>query len=297
MSSSPDFYIIDQRTKGQVPVSIGTSLALEGFVGILEDKGVAQQGPVPFTVNDELWINVRTLFRNLEGAIDKGVVASILPGDFATAIIEEMTIIREWLKTATGNKFNQSNVFFYYCTYKSLGKFYPYAIIKEPATEKQKFYVAMENASLKNVHDILSVGLAPNQQSSVLKGFDVTIHGNGKTAAVLSHYPIDLLNFVDVKSLTLLESHTGACKTRPHWYTKLKNGGQLPRIPFDRMTIQLFGDSSGVFTPQAKDQRDRIMEIADTYKWTALTTKDRILQSIHLSKEPILEGNVKKLYA
>lgn len=58
---------IDARTKGQFPISIATSLALEGLFGILEDN---KDPNPPWPDYTDLIINVRTLFRNLLGSIE-----------------------------------------------------------------------------------------------------------------------------------------------------------------------------------------------------------------------------------
>ena len=113
---------------------------------------------------------------------------------------------------------------------------------------------------------------------------------------LLSNYPIDLINFKSALQLALVESHTGVIKKRQHWHTKLLNGRDLPHIPFDRMTIQMFGDTGNLFAPYPKAHREKLLALATQYQWTSLTTKARILQCAELARDHSFEAVVRAMY-
>lgn len=287
--------IIDERDKGQFPISIGTSLAIEGALGIQPadspDAGKANAvklSDIPYTKYDEIWFNVRTLFRNAMGAIKKEDEIRMSPDNYATLIEEEIRIIRAALQQNTGTKLMPV---FYVCDYNSLNKRYRHATFKEVKTDRQKHYASMENLTL----GILFKKMEENQL--FIYHFDTDVKGHGRAAMFVTHYPIDLLSADNFKEIALVESHTGVVKTKELWYTKLKDGKNLTRIPFDKMTIQMFGDSGGLIAPQPLEFRNKLLEIAEHYKWTPVTTEERIRLTVKLSRAPTLEGAIMKMYS
>jgi len=81
------------------------------------------------------------------------------------------------------------------------------------------------------------------------------------------------------------------------WYTKLTNGKELSHIPFDRMTLQFFGDNGNLFTGFPIKFRRIMLDIAQKNRWHAMTTKDYIIQSVKKAYEPELERLVINLYS
>jgi hypothetical protein len=116
------------------------------------------------------------------------------------------------------------------------------------------------------------------------------------TTLLMSHYPVDLLQRYRFMSLAHLESHTGAVKTPLMWNTKLVNGKETPYLPFDKMTLQMFGDGIA-FTPMPAKIRKRVLELAVEYKWTPATTKDLVIHSAEAGKDPALVMLLKDLYS
>ena len=290
--------IIDQREKGQFLVSMGTSLALESLFGVLtpsemqtEMKDADSQlefGVPHWKEYDEVWMNFRTLFRNMVASVKNESSSLLTADDYANALLEEFSIIQQ-----TVGKFSSGRVTprFYVCNYSAIESFYKHANMKVPHTPKQLFYVALE----RNTIEIVLQRLEKN--NDILHVFDMTLPLNGQRTLLLSHYPIDLLNAKNFKSLALLESNTGAIKTKALWYTKLKDGKNLVRIPFNKMTIQLFGDSGGMFAPYPRMDRDKLIGLSVKYEWNSTTTKDRILQGVALMRDPIFEELIRRLYA
>src|SRR5690606_22392271 len=118
----------------------------------------------------------------------------------------------------------------------------------------------------------------------------------GSDGLILTHFPVDLLNRYRFKTLKLLESHTGAIKPFNVWNTKLKDGQGLDVIPFDRMTLQMFGDNAH-FSPMHKKVRMTIYNLVVKNKWTYATTKDYVFYCIQQNRDPALEDLVRELYS
>ena len=92
-----DAVLLERRETGKIPVSIPTSLALEGLFGILDvpEGAPKSSDPIPATEIDEVWVNLRTLFRNLQGSLEAQSATQINGYSYGLAIIEEMTIIQQ----------------------------------------------------------------------------------------------------------------------------------------------------------------------------------------------------------
>lgn len=284
--------IFAEREVGQFPLSIATSLGLEGAFGIMKEedaRGIAQDSVnPPIKEYQHLWVNLRTLFRNIHGSMKREAADSLDANALGEMLLIEATTLANLVQDRTQRRVS---VFFYACTYKSVESFYPHANFKEKLTDKQRIYAGFESSSvevlLRLPHDHLRV-----------ETFNMTISPKGSFdhVAVMTHYPVDLLEIKGVRNIGLLESHTGVIKTKYQWYTKLKNGKELVRIPFDRMTLQLLGDSAGMFTAYPPAFRKKLLEIAEKHQWNQRTTRDRIMLTISLAKDPVFEGTIKKLY-
>lgn len=277
-------YSIEARTKGKLPLSIATSLAIEGLFGMIDDKPDIKPQWEGFT---HLLVNARTLFRNVIGSFSKEVLETLNPGDFSEIIIEEMSIIRSAVSVYSKNRIE---TLFYVCSYNSLTNFYPFAYFKEAKTAIQTHTAAVENSTIDNIFKTLG------DQNSFIKRYDVNITPEVTNTLVITHFPFDLLQIKKAKDIALLESHTGVVKKRYQWNTKLKNAGSLPPMPFDIMTVQLFGDSGNLFNPYPKPIRDKVIGIAKQYEWHQQTTRARIMQTIQLAHDPNLVLMIRRLY-
>jgi hypothetical protein len=272
---------VSSREVGAIPISIGTSLAIESAFGILPD----QETDKPLINDyDAVWINVRTLYRNLIGAIDSTLRGTLFYKDLVDALSNEMQTIEASFSHITKGRVS---VTFYICSYASVSRRFPYAMHKHPNTPLQKENFTMEQLVVKTLTESLP--------SHDYREFDVDLDGVPKNTLMITHYPIDLLNRYKFKSLSLLETHTGAVKSPGRWYTKLHGGRELVNIPFDRMTLQMFGDNI-LFSPMAIKIRRGILEIADKNKWLSVSTKDLVVRSIKDEHDPVLEAFILKLY-
>jgi len=277
---------ISNREVGQLPVSIGSSLALEGAFGILEDH--PNSNPLINQV-DVLYVNLRTLVRNLVGAIEADNLSHIYPEDLAYALVNEITVIEQAVARVTQGRV-QTQV--YLCNYRTVPKRFPHAILKTANTERQKLAALREENAITELLSLL-------QQGSPIRLLetDIDLESDARRVLMMTSYAVDLLQRYRFNSLTLLESHTGATKPPALWHTKLSNGKELSNIPFDRMTIQFFGDNSNLFTAFPIKYRRVMLGIATKNRWTSMTTKDYILSCVKQAYEPELEKLVLNLYS
>lgn len=277
---------LSSRELGQIPVSIGTSLALEGAFGILEDNHNAN--PIINNV-DVVYVNIRTLIRNMVGAIETEALHSVFPEDLAYILVNELTTIEQAVSVFTEGRVKVQP---YLCNYRQLPKRFQFAILKNANTERQRWAALREENTVIEFKNIL------HEHPSIIPiETDMDLPRDNRRVLLLSNYAIDLLQRYRFSAITLLESHTGATKPPALWYTKLTNGKDLTNIPFDRMTLQFFGDNGNLFTGFPIKYRRVMLDIAVKNHWTALTTKDLIISSIHKAYEPELELLVKNLYS
>ncbi len=285
------FDIMGEREKGQLSLSTATSLALEGAYGILEES-THQQDPInpPIKAYRQLWVNVRTLYRNLHGSMPRIVADTLSVDAFVETVYDEMLILKGVIADRSNGRMK---VVFYANTYKTLPRKYPKAHGREKQTPNQVIYAAFENGTIEGLLKMM----AESAHQIDFKTFDMAIVAEGSPEKVLlmTHYPVDLLHFSGASELGLLESHTGVIKQRAQWYTKMKDGKSLIRIPFNRITLQMFGDSSGMFYPYPIGYRKAFLEVAEKNKWTQGTTADRILLCVKLARNPHLELAVRGL--
>ena len=276
--------LLANRPQGQFPVSIATSLALEGLLGILEDQPVESKN-APIANYDGLAINVRTLVRNMYSSLPGNQARTLTPDAVAEAVEVEMQIIQHALEDRGRPGFQ---LHFYALTLKSFYERYKFANTRGVNTDFQKLYDALEadvNQYLINSSEVFS--------ENATKPGDLNPNiGNGRML-LLTHYPLDLLNSSN-KKVALLESHTGRVKTSKDFNTKLKTGNQ--NLPFDIMTLQFFGDTGNMFKPFPVKIRKVLLDIAEKNKWNQTTTEERIKFCVRNSGEPHLYTLITDLY-
>lgn len=237
------------REMGVLPLSIGTALAFES---LLEGNRLGDY--------DVVLVNIRTLIRNYYGSIKNKMAPYIDPQVAASIIIEEMNSIRE--------QCGRVPVEFYSSNYIDLQRVLPGAEVKHPKTDKQ--YVAMQQEQAT----IMSIG----EQNFLYLHSDETqfkFRHTGR-ALMFSHLPVDLFLRYDFSTLTLLESYTAKYKTRDEWYTKLTNGKELKRMPFNKFTLAMFGDNSVQISPQSIRLRRTLLAMSEVYGWTTITSMEKI---------------------
>lgn len=262
---------IASRAVGALPISLPTSLAIESAIGTHPEIIVAT---APVLKYPELWINIRTLFRNFMGALDKDTAQSIISPDIAEALSGEMDMINSIIGDATNGK---TKVIYYYSNYQSISTHYPRAAIRMDNTPRQKEYTAVHNQAIELLakargHDIFL--------------FDLKLKPTVPTKAlIITNYAYDLLSHKSFNHLTLLESHTGHLKEYSQFYTKYLSGNELSQIPFREDFIQVFGDTS-TFRPMDVRLRRELLAVAAKYSWSSVTTYDKLVYGINQVQNP-----------
>lgn len=270
---------INARDKGEAPLSIGTSLALESLCGFGE---FPNENPHLKNI-DELWVNLKTLFRNFFNSIDKSIREQSLVRDFIDYFVEDLNVL---VTTIENKSFNRVKVKFIYpkYTHKEFTKLFPNAIRKLPKTPNQIFYNQIEE-------DVLHYFISNEdyyQNLDVMK-CDFKFKQRGKLTCLLTHYPVDLLNQSSFIKLWLLESHSGGIKGKDMWYTKLTQGNKLLDIPFNKLTMQVLGDGNTMFSSMNHKTKEHLFNLAAENNWTSVTTEEKI--KFGLNKNPTNEYN------
>lgn len=267
---------IANREVGQLPLSIATSLAIEGSLGVHPDNPLTTKPLLEF---QELWVNLRTLYRNFMGAIDKEVAAKITASPIAEALAAEMEVIRNAVADHSSMK-----VIFYVCEYSGMEVRYKHAQLRVDSTERQQHYKLLQDKSIQLLLDYVQ----DNNIGDVYL-FPLKLTPKQKTKAlILTHCAYDLVSYKAFEELQLLESHTGKVKPRSMWYTKYYNGKELPHIPFREDLLQVFGDSEH-FKPMPIQHRREILDIAERYNWTQATKTEKIRYGVDQLKNPYLK--------
>ncbi|QKE54566.1 hypothetical protein ACSA002_2500 [Salmonella phage vB_SalM_SA002] len=244
---------MEQRTIGMLPISVGTSLAFESLIA------------TPTQQIDNLMLNVGTIFRNAYQAYETKDRDRLTVDQLYQDVIQDLGGIYEVLNRIGKNK--NPNMVAYYCSYAGLEKRFKLAKIWKPDTPKQLHYAALEDQVLKR---LLS------QLRGHIRLCDHTIPNGIRNTYVLTHHIVDLVVPKGYGEITLIESHTAALKEKDQWYTKLTGSSKFVRIPFNPLTLQVFGDNSTNFKVNDFKYKVAIHALSEQYKWTPMTTVERV---------------------
>lgn len=263
------------REYGNLPMSMATSLAIEGLLHLGEHEG--NKGEPPVHKFQVLLINLRTLFRNVYNAF--GDRKDAVTADIALAAIEEdIKAIRETVTAVSPS----TVCAIYLCEYQGLMKRFPQGKFYSPSTPPQVHFHSVEQDVYRAVKE---------RELFDVEYFDVDLKGSHNTV-VLTHLPVDLLSRKEFPVLALLESHTGAVKTHLEWNSRLN--GKPGYVPFNRIFLQLYGDKV-MFSPGDLKSRRVLEKTGTKHKWDGDTTMSRIYQCLQIANEPFLIDYLKRL--
>lgn len=280
--------MLKDRVVGETGISIATDLAILGLYNRHPDG--PRSRTLPATLGQILYINVRTLFRNIYGSAAKVEDAeNTSVGVFFDLLEQELSVITDVLEMQEP----PLKVVFYAPSYDSLKREYRNGELKDIKTDKITHKTKVENQVL----ELLEKHYRETNLPIIFNDLEIRTNTPYK-AFFLTHYPVDLLHTKGFDKVYLIESHTGVVKGPEKWWTKLatKNLEHAERIPFNKATIQFFGDTGNMFKSQPIKAKKRVAEIAEKYKWNQTTTKDRILGTLKLSFEGSLEMTFRKLW-
>lgn len=247
--------ILRDRVYATVPVSVGTGLALESLV---------QQ---PLAAYQSLLFNVRTLVRNAAAAFE--LEGDMLPTkeELLSALKEDVFQIVEAIMALTEGK--RLNITFYYPSYERLPALFPEAKIKQEDSLSLTPYQSATNRLFKSViTDFM------DEYENVIMKTAVGLPRFAGKALVLSHHMVDFVTTKAYSRLRLIESHTGTVKEFAQLNTKLTGGSKLAGMPFNQLTLQVFGDKAVNFYSLSGLLKNALMVIAKDGHWKPDSTLD-----------------------
>lgn len=274
---------VQERELGEFPISYNSSVAIM----LLADKN--KESPsleAAKTKPEELWINIGTLFRNLENAIDPNIVEKLTTDILVRTLVEEVRLTVNYLRDIYQDKLK---VVLYQSTYEFLHSKFPMSIIKKPSTQKQLIYDRLLTKTLKLIQPEIteliksdfSIAEVPYVDYHVLRNLP---NSEYKTLWVLTHHAVDLLGFKRAKEVKLLESSTARLRGKYEWNAKL-TGKNLDKIPFNKLTLQIFGDRSNNFNSMGMKYKKILFALADEYKWNPTITEVKMKYNISAMKD------------
>lgn len=257
--------ILAQRVTGAYPLSIATSLAIEALAGTHPDLPPPAHPPIQDY--QAIWVNLRTIFRNLYNAVERDDQQGVHFSSFSEAMISEMEVMVEAIQSLQSTV----RVFFYVNNYPDLVRRYPHAQFRTDNTPNQKHYAAMMVSALEHTM---------REAKKVMKAPPLFFQGDLRSeqplkSLIMTHYAWDLTSAQHIGEADLIESHTGRIKPPAQWYTKYYQGKDYPMIPFRRGFLPIFGDDT-LFKPFPKASRETIVSLAVKYNWSNVTSTDRL---------------------
>lgn len=275
------FSFSERMERGQYPVNIPTSLALESLMGIHPER----KWPKPPHLNyDEYWLNARTLYRNIVSSYPADVNTILTPAVIAELMDDEWNAIKNVLSIHSRLKPT-----LYLCNYKAIyARYKHHSIFKSDTTERMK----EERKRMEKAIDLF----LDEHGREYIEMFDTDIHPHHKDGRFImqTHIAFDLISYRHFEDLDLLESHTGAIKNRSLWYTKYNNGKDLSMLPFTQYFLRIFGDKE-FFSPKDSALRKAIVEVAQKYGWGPLTNDARVRMGIDKLSNPYFREVVKDM--
>lgn len=249
---------METRALGEIlTISIGTAIPLET---LLKSQALIKG-------YDFIFLNLRTLHRNYHASFSTTPVIRNNT-DYLNGFLTELEIIEGIINSTIST--GTLRAVFYIATAKSLPAIMPRAKIKQLTTTKQFEYDDLEKDTIRKVQKKLG---------EKINVYDVLINGQNTAALIITHCPIDLLSAKRFRKLSLLESHTGAIKSKNEWILKLTKDENHRNIPFNALTLQIFGDNIQLST-LGSAYKKHIVELSKKNQWTALTTMVKMLFDI-----------------
>lgn len=246
------------RALGALGMSVGTSAAFEG------------SGANSIRSADTVMFNLRTLVRNARMAYEKDD-PELNDVDQLTKDVEgDIVALGKWLETARAGK--PISMVVYYPSYLLMKIKFKHALLWEPTTDKQK--------AQAKILDAVAAKVVKKYEKLIVKTTMGVPDFKG-TGIVLTHHVVDLTDVSGVARLHLLESYTGLLKPFTQWYTKLTGGEELYMMPFNRLTIQIFGDKSTNFRSHPQAIKEVVRKLAKDSHWTSATTVSRVRSTIN----------------
>lgn len=276
---------IATRSTGYFPLSIGTSLAFEGILGLLESELAYEgyKGENDLVHYPLFLINIHTLIRNLIHSMPNEDLVHVNE----TELFDHLQMEVESIISIVKEYSPLTEVVFYTVNYKEVFKRIDSNRLRLARTDLQKLYESIHLTLFKAYEKEPVVPLKDLEKRG-------EINRNQK-CVLLTHHVIDLILFDNHQQKALLESHTGKVKSSSLWYTKYYNGKALPILPLNGFLLLIFGDSEDIH-PMSKKVKEVLLDLAKRFKWTHLTTMEKIRFNIDYLRDESIKAALKNLY-
>lgn len=271
----------ETREVGAFALSIGTSLAIEGLLGVHPGNPAQPHG---HKMINALWVNLRTLVRNYYQAMKTEEAERIKYPVAAITLLAEVQAVADILRVNG----RHMEVVFYHQSDDAIAKQFPRATFRKAKTPKQTAYTTYENLTLMY---LLAECNNADVKVTLIKQ---TPPSSRQIVALLTHYPKDLLWKSAFERVFLLESHTGRLKTYVDWYSKLQGVKADNPLPLNAFTLQVFGDGC-LFESQEKKIRDELKQLAKVKRWNGTTTSSKMSADILGIGSSLLKETYKRL--
>jgi len=271
-------------TRSHLYLSIGTGLALGRLAHetkhdteayIEQDGNASTVAPYTDTV-DVLYINVRTLVRNLMSAAE-GVSIELLVKsklELKDLLISEITYI--------DNLFEDKKVVFYMFDYSTPYKSFNRHVFTKPTKNEARLVLIEEVCNMVD-YSSLNINMLDNTYKTQ------------ETCMLFTHEPLDLLNSQRYPSTTSIASYTGNVETRTMFH-KHYTGKQaeLARLPYLEFLVHIIGVRGLVGNRKLKKS---LLNLAVSNNWNPSSRWVRIIDDIKKIPELKVElDNFKPVY-
>jgi hypothetical protein len=262
---------IENRVGGGMPLSIGTSIALETMIPPINTPyDETRKPPKPIrqlTRFKFFYVNVLTLFRNLTSSIEAMDLDKMNETDLLLLLSEELEFIRSIVKEYSP----LTKVIFYHYNLSTLYEHPELSKrLRVPRTHKQLMYYDLET----KITNRLCLG-----DGRIRRLSNFLVVRPSQKAIIITNYSIDLLQ--RRPTLILLESHTGITKGPMQFNTKMfpMPKQSMAFLPFVGSTIMIFG-TKDIIKPLPISKRQIIYDIGKKKRWTPMTNDITVARDI-----------------
>lgn len=253
----------------KLPISVGTAMIFESNTFDIR------------LWSNRLYVNLRTLYRNFVQSYSAADRTKLNEQQFLEDYLNE---VAEFERLVLEQSSNRVKPYFYYPTYKSVPRYLPHTELKEYNPDgfdlvEQHLWEYVKRHGL----------MTPFNYEVI----DTELPQVNEPITLISSFVVDLLSANRFPKVVLLESFTGKLKKREEWYTKInvyrgKKANDI-KVPFNKFTIQVFGDKSGALKGSHISIRNAVREMAEKDHWSPVTSNDKIRYSISKIKDSKLK--------
>lgn len=261
---------LSERALGAFSLSAGTSGAIAALV---EAEGNPRRRQET-SQYDALYININTLARNAHASLNSATQVTISPEVVGGYVLDDIQHLCGVLNQV------ELPLVIYHTGESDFRKKYPIGNPRLPSTDKQLFAKDFNDSLISKVmSELVKVDpdLRPKLKVQVVNKLMIDSPSKHKNPIYLTSNYLDLL---EVDAHNLLQSYTGNIIPK-HDFWKLYNKSaklkdrDFSRIPFNRLFIQIFGDSK-TFYARGYKELERILDLSEKRDWNQTTTRDRI---------------------